>query len=101
MPFFVGSQPFCDALFTDAANGPIDPPLASVTVLTRDPNLSETSYAGTSSYVSRPALGVVRFTFPAALTTAGTWTVRFKCTATVVGAGEQTFVVTPSAFTSP
>ena len=101
MPFFVGTQVFCDATFTDAVNGPIDPPLASLTVLTRDPNGSETSYAGTSSYVSRPAYGVVRFVFPSALTTAGTWTVRFKCTATVIGAGEQTFVITPSAFTSP
>ena len=97
--FDVGDMPTFTATFCDTAGALASP--TAVTFILRNPAGIETPYvAGTASEVENPATGVFTFTVPV-LTTAGTYRLRAKGTATVIAAVEGSFTVRPSRFTSP
>jgi hypothetical protein len=94
----VGDRPEITATFTNAAGTATDP--TTVVFITRAPDSTEVSYTAPTN-ITNPTTGTFVFTFPAALTQEGMWSVRAKGTAGLITAGETSFIVKPSAFATP
>lgn len=95
----VGDRPSFVATFTNAAGTLTSP--STVVFITRDPAGTETSYTSPHASIVETSTGVFTFTLPSALATEGTWYVRAKGTAGLITAGETSFMVRPSEFTTP
>ena len=93
----IGDRPVVSGVFLDEDGASATP--TAVTVITKTPDGTETSYDTPHATISLGA--TTTFTFPAVLTAAGTYYVRMKGTAGVECADEISFDVQPSSFASP
>jgi hypothetical protein len=93
--FHIGDRPVVSCAFTDIAGAATAP--TAVTVVWRHEDTAVASATTVSSPDSSIVLAATStFTFPAALTTAGRYFVRFRGTATVIAGDEEWFQVLPS-----
>lgn len=97
--FDIGDRPRITATFTDIDGAAATP--STIVVRTRNPSGIETTYTSPNAAITTPAVGTVRFMWPAPLDQAGVWAVRIAGTAGLEAAAETTFRVAPSTFATP
>ena len=85
----IGARPVIEATFRDEDNVLADP--TGITVVTRAPDGTKTTYATPSGTIAQESTGVWRFTFPAPLTEVGKWYVGVTGTGSVEGSSETSF----------
>ena len=95
----IGDKPRAVARFADLEGNPVTP--TSIIVKVKNPSGLEVAYTSPHTSIASPLAGVVVFEFPAALDMDGVWFIRIVGAAGVNAAVEASFIVRPSAFTTP
>lgn len=95
----IGDQPTLTALFVNATNTPTNP--TTVTFITKDPAGTEVSTVFPNAAITNPSTGTFVYTYPSALSLAGTHAWRVKSVGVVINAEEGTLIVDASLMTAP
>lgn len=97
--FVIGQMPQITALFLNATNTPTAP--TAITFVTVNPLGAEVTTVAPNAAISNPSTGTYVYTYPAALSVAGTYSWRVKGTGTVTNADEGTFECQASLVITP
>lgn len=96
--YYVGSKIKFRVRFFDKETGLLVDP-TTVTIIIKDPALTETSYVYGSSGVVKQAVGI--YYYPRIVDQSGRWSYRGVAAGAAEGAAEKSFDVTVSNFTNP